>query len=99
MIEKTKQKRIKGKVAEEQKWDNIQALAAAPDLAPVKNPRDSTSLAGREGGADEVDVRRGMNVTVDSELTQRNDLMGGRVNLGETSSCIEIEKAINCNAG
>ena len=66
MIEQTKQKRIKGKIAEEQDRDKIRAPADAPDLAPVKNPRDSTSLAGGEGGADEVGVRGGMNVAVDN---------------------------------
>ena len=45
-------------------------------------------------------VRRGMNTTVNGELIQRDDSMeGGSGRLGEASSCIEIEKAINCNAG
>ena len=36
MIEQTKRKRIKGKIAEEQERDG----ADAPDLTPVNNPRD-----------------------------------------------------------
>ena len=100
MIEKTNQKQIKGKVAEEQNRDNSRALAATPDLAPVKNPCDSTSLPGGEGGADELSVRRGIHVTVESELTRRDDSMeGGSGRLGEASLFIKIEKAINCNAG